>query len=603
MTHGESATSRGEDTPWVEEAEWVDVTDDLAGQGYRAFWTDVGREFPSLKGAASTDYYFEGVRRLFERFFPPLAGRSLLKTDLWDEAKGTEILLWAAGRGARPFGVDIAPATIRAARATLDGHGPGFVQSDVRAIALRDASVDLVYSMGTIEHFAEYATAVAEIHRVLKPGGRAIIGVPNKLDPFLRPLLVQALYSVGAYAYGLEKSFTPRELRRVCESAGFRCEALSGVLFMPGWLRMLDLVLHNRGSRLASVTRASVRPFAALARRFPSLNRHGYLIAWIVEKPGPVSRPLPPRLRRASVRDVVGIAQMGAGVALTAVAGSRALPRLARAIGAVYGALGRGEARHGADLMRRRLGATIGTDEAHALFAEHRRRKYEHLLGRARDTLRCGWQPGVELRGLEHLDAALAAGRGAILWTMSFCGPLLPKLALARAGVRITHLSMSFHGGFSPSWAAVRILNPWTRRAEDKHLAERVVIPLDRGLGYVRRLRAVLLGNGVLSIAGEHRGPRNVRLPFLGEETEFATGAWSLARATGAALLTVSANRPRPGAYEVAIGAPVAIPPGRAGSAELVIGELVRRLEHAVRAHPADWERWSTIDPAEKPFA
>ena len=250
--------------------------------------------------------------------------------------------------------------------------------------------------------------------------------------------------------------------------------------------------------------------------------------------------------------------------------------------------------------MRRRLGITLGADEARVLFAEHRRRKYEHLLGRARDTHRRGWQPKIELRGLEHLEAARAAGRGAILWTMSFCGPLLPKLALARAGVRVAHLSRPFHGGLSPSRAAVRLLNPWTRRAEDKHLDARIVIPLDGSLGYVRRLREVLLGNGVLSIAGEHRGDRNVRLPFLGESTEFATGAWSLARTTGAALLTVSAHRTAPGAYELVIDAPVAIPSGRAGSAEQVIAELVKRLEGAVRAHPADWERWSTIDPADK---
>jgi SAM-dependent methyltransferase len=150
---------------------------------------------------------------------------------------------------------------------------------------VRSESIDLVYSMGTIEHFEDTETAVAEIYRILKPGGRGIIGVPNKLDPFLRPLLVQGLRAFGAYAYGLEKSFTPSELRRLLESAGFEAKELSGVLFIPGWLRMLDLVLHTRGSRLERATRMLVRPFAALFRRFPAVRRHGYLIAWGVEKP------------------------------------------------------------------------------------------------------------------------------------------------------------------------------------------------------------------------------------------------------------------------------------------------------------------------------
>ena len=47
--------------------------------------------------------------------------------------------------------------------------------------------------MGTIEHFDESDAAVREMWRVLKPGGRAVVGVPNRLDPFLRPLLVAAM--------------------------------------------------------------------------------------------------------------------------------------------------------------------------------------------------------------------------------------------------------------------------------------------------------------------------------------------------------------------------------------------------------------------------
>src|SRR5262245_3788693 len=224
-------------------------------RAYRKFWSQVGRDFPSLKGAASTDYYFEGERLLFTQFFPQLAGRTIFKTDLWNEAKGTEILRWAAEQGAKPVGIDIARDTVGKARSLLAPHRPVIALADVRWLPLQSESVDLVYSMGTIEHFEDYETAVAEIYRVLKPGGRAIVGVPNNLDPFLRPLLVQTLRLFGAYAYGVEKSFTPGELRRVLESAGFATKALSGVLFIPGWLRMIDLVLHTRGARLEGATR------------------------------------------------------------------------------------------------------------------------------------------------------------------------------------------------------------------------------------------------------------------------------------------------------------------------------------------------------------
>jgi hypothetical protein len=123
---------------------------------YQSFWSGVGTNFPSLKGAASTAYYAECEQILLDELFGELDGALLFKTDLWDEAKNTEILRWAAERGARIAGVDIALATAEEAREVLAARRPLFAAGDVRAIPFADASVDLIYSMGTIEHFPEY---------------------------------------------------------------------------------------------------------------------------------------------------------------------------------------------------------------------------------------------------------------------------------------------------------------------------------------------------------------------------------------------------------------------------------------------------------------
>jgi SAM-dependent methyltransferase len=250
-----------------------------------SFWDDVGTHFPSLKGAPSTGYYLECERLLLECFAPKLQGLLVFKTDLWDEAKNTEILRWVAEQGARPAGVDVSFPIVRDARRVLLGHRPAFAGGDVRALPIRDASMDVVYSMGTIEHFPEYAAAVREIFRVLRPGGTAIVGVPNKLDPFLRPLLVHLLNACGLYGYGMEKSFTPRALRRLLESAGFRVTARTGILFIPGWLRMLDLWLHTRCPSLTVLTAGPVHLFAWLFRRIPAVRRHGYLTVCVAERP------------------------------------------------------------------------------------------------------------------------------------------------------------------------------------------------------------------------------------------------------------------------------------------------------------------------------
>lgn len=260
------------------------------GSAYRDFWAGVGERFPDLHGAASTRYYAENEQRLFTEHFSPLEGLTILKTDLWDEAKNTRILAWASRQGARAFGIDISHPTVSQARAAFDA-GPGArhcLQSavgDARDLPFRDASFDAIYSMGTIEHFDETERAVEEMARVLKPGGRAIVGVPNRYDPFLRPLLAAGLQAVGLYEYGYEKSYSRRVLKQMLEKAGLVVIAETAILFIPGWLRMLDLACHSWCRPLAGLSGALVRPFVFLDRHVPAVRRHGYLLATVALKP------------------------------------------------------------------------------------------------------------------------------------------------------------------------------------------------------------------------------------------------------------------------------------------------------------------------------
>jgi SAM-dependent methyltransferase len=256
---------------------------------FQFFWESAGESIPPFLRAPSTRYYLECEQHLFERYFPPLAGKRLLKTDVWDEAKNTRILLWAArDKGVQPFGLDISSAIVRQARQSFveSGVRGRFIVSDMRDMGYLDETFDCLYSMGTCEHFPEYRTALAECFRVLKPGGTAIIGVPNKHDPFLRPLQVAALNALGLYAYGYEKSFTIRTLEDMLRDIGFQPRARTGILFMPGALRMLDLFLYVNWPGTARVTDPLVRPFAWLYRRFDGLKRMGYLVVSVVRKPG-----------------------------------------------------------------------------------------------------------------------------------------------------------------------------------------------------------------------------------------------------------------------------------------------------------------------------
>ena len=71
------------------------------------------------------------------------------------------------------------------------------------------------------------------------------------------------------------------------ERSGLRVTAETAILFLPGWLRMLDLACHSWCRPLAAVTGALVRPFVFLDRHVPAVRRHGYLLATVAVKPRP----------------------------------------------------------------------------------------------------------------------------------------------------------------------------------------------------------------------------------------------------------------------------------------------------------------------------
>lgn len=82
-----------------------------------------------------------------------------------------------AKAGADYTGVDLTDAAIDLARKRFEGSGlPGeFRVADAEHLDFADDSFDLVYSHGVLHHTPDTARAVQEIHRVLKPGGRAIV--------------------------------------------------------------------------------------------------------------------------------------------------------------------------------------------------------------------------------------------------------------------------------------------------------------------------------------------------------------------------------------------------------------------------------------------
>ena len=91
---------------------------------------------------------------------------------------GTDLAQFAM-HGATVTDVDLAAGHLQLAEENfrLRGLRGRFVHDDAESLPFTDNSFDLVYSNGVLHHTPHTARVVREIHRVLRPGGRAIVMV------------------------------------------------------------------------------------------------------------------------------------------------------------------------------------------------------------------------------------------------------------------------------------------------------------------------------------------------------------------------------------------------------------------------------------------
>jgi ubiquinone/menaquinone biosynthesis C-methylase UbiE len=83
----------------------------------------------------------------------------------------------------RVIAVDRSQNMLERVRAKVSGDDVLFLRSDARRLPLGDGTVDAVVCSGVLHHIPDWQSCVADLARVLKPGGRLIVREPSARYP------------------------------------------------------------------------------------------------------------------------------------------------------------------------------------------------------------------------------------------------------------------------------------------------------------------------------------------------------------------------------------------------------------------------------------
>lgn len=203
-----------------------------------------------LAGEPGTAEYFERLLKMRDDYAPWMAAA----LD-YEGAAGLEVLDIGCGqgidlaryarKGAYATGVDLTPRHVDLARAHLAAVGleAEVVAGDAEVLPFAAAAFDRVSANGVLHHTPNVEAALADVIRVLRPGGRATIIVynHNSLHYWIQQFLLHGLLAGGIVREGgmagvlstnvehssvdarpLVRVYRRRGLRRLLEDAGFQ---------------------------------------------------------------------------------------------------------------------------------------------------------------------------------------------------------------------------------------------------------------------------------------------------------------------------------------------------------------------------------------------
>jgi ubiquinone/menaquinone biosynthesis C-methylase UbiE len=200
---------------------------------YDAFSTgyDVGRD--------------AGYHRLIDEQAIELVRRVAEGRDVLEVGCGTGLILHKVAEFARTAkGIDLSPGMLERARA----RGLDVIEASATELPFDDDSFDVAYSFKVLAHVPAFETALAEMARVVRPGGHIVFDAYNRqslrylVKRLFGPRSTSASFDEGAIP---TRFVTPREIRR-CLPPGTRIVGTAGIRIMIPWAGVLRLPAVGR---------------------------------------------------------------------------------------------------------------------------------------------------------------------------------------------------------------------------------------------------------------------------------------------------------------------------------------------------------------------
>lgn len=220
--------------------------------------------------AEEAQWWYGGQRRVALALLEPALaglGKSARPLRLLDAGCGTGYNLVCLGRYGRTIGIDLAPEAIAFCRE----RGVTALRASVLNLPFAAAAFDVVVSFDVIYHawVGDDRVAVAEMARVLRPGGLLLVRVPA----------LEALRGAHDVEVQSRHRYTRKELASLLSGGGFRVERSSycNSLLFPLLLarRTLDRLTGRVGSDVGFLPAPLEWTFARVLRAEASLVRAG----------------------------------------------------------------------------------------------------------------------------------------------------------------------------------------------------------------------------------------------------------------------------------------------------------------------------------------